>query len=178
MNFELLRSRRYPSLALLAVAAFATVLWSAAPSANAADSTNAGESSISEPLDGGLEKSMKEMNGAMKALSRGVTADNKDAALDALSKFEAAIINAKSQTPETAEKVDEKKRPEFVASFRKTLLETLKLAADAETLILDAKYKDADQLIKTKLMAMKKTGHEKFKGDDDEHGGGPGPGKK
>lgn len=116
-----------------------------------------------EPANSTIKKAMDEMNAALKVLSAGVTAENKDASLAELEKFEMAVISAKSQTPESAEKIDEKKRPAFVAEFRKALLDALKLACDAEAAIADGKYKDADKLIKNKLGAMKSAGHSKFK---------------
>lgn len=117
------------------------------------------------PAEATIKKAMDEMNAALKVLGGGVTADNKDASLQELEKFEMAVMAAKSQTPESAEKVDEKKRPAFVAEFRKELLDALKLACDVEAAIVDGKYKDADKLIKNKLGAMKSAGHGKFKPD-------------
>jgi hypothetical protein len=80
-------------------------------------------------------------------------------------KFETAVIAAKSLTPGSAAKVDEKKRAAFVADFRKTLIEALKFACDAEAAIADGKYKDAEKLINNKLSGVKSAGHSKFKED-------------
>jgi hypothetical protein len=112
-----------------------------------------------------ISKAMKEMNGAIEALSKGVTAANKDASLEELAKFETAVLAAKAVEPSSAAKVEEKKRAAFVADYRKTLLEALKYAADAESAILDAKFKEADTLIRNKLGGLKSTGHGKFKTD-------------
>ncbi len=124
---------------------------------------SARSSSPVNPAEDAVKHAMDDMNSALKALSSGVTAENKDASLEELSKFESAIIAAKSHEPESAAKIDEKKRPAFVAEFRKTLLDALKTACDAEAAIADGKYKDADKLIKNKLGAMKSAGHSKFK---------------
>jgi hypothetical protein len=118
-----------------------------------------------DPVDASIKQSMDQMNDAMKALSKPITPENKEAALEELTKFETAIIAAKSLTPSTAAKVDEKKRPAFVAEFRKSLVEALKFACDAEVAIAEGKYKDADKLINNKLAAMKSAGHSKFKED-------------
>ncbi|MBK7644917.1 MAG: hypothetical protein IPJ19_18055 [Planctomycetes bacterium] len=126
----------------------AAVLLAAAPSA---------------PPAGGLDASMKQMSEALKVLEKGVTAQNEAEALAELAKFESALIAAKSEVPDSAEKVDEKKRPAYVADYRKTLVATLKLALDAEVAIADHKYKDADSLIRNKLVAQKSAGHSKFK---------------
>jgi hypothetical protein len=122
-------------------------------------------SSALDPVDASIKQSMDQMNDAMKALSKPITPENKDAALEELTKFETAVIAAKSLTPSSAAKVDEKKRPAFVADFRKTLVEALKFACDAEVAIAEGKYKDADKLINNKLAAMKSAGHSKFKED-------------
>jgi len=115
------------------------------------------------PPNDTLEQAMKQMSESLKTLEKGVTAENHVAALDELSKFEAALITAKAQVPDSAAKVEEKKRGAYEADFRKTLVATLKLALDAETAIADGKYKDADGLIRNKLAAQKSAGHSKFK---------------
>ena len=117
------------------------------------------------PPNGTIEQAMKQISGSMKTLEKGVTAENQVAALEELAKLETAIVAAKGQSPDSAEKVDEKKRAAFVADFRKTLIATLRLALDAETAIADGKFKDADGLIKNKLAAQKSAGHSKFKPD-------------
>src|SRR5689334_6840384 len=115
------------------------------------------------PPNGALEQAMKQMSDALKTLEKGVTAENQAASLDELSKFETALVSAKGQVPDSAAKVDEKKRAAFVADYRKTLVATLRLALDAESAIADGKYKDADALIRNKLAAQKSAGHSKFK---------------
>jgi hypothetical protein len=122
--------------------------------------------SPADPAEAAIEQAMGQMNDALEVLSKGVTAENRDAALDELAKFETALIAAKSQVPASAQKVDEKKRPAFVAEFRKSLLDALKIACDAEAAVADGKFKEADKLIANKLGAMKSAGHGKFKGED------------
>lgn len=142
-----------PSIALAAVAATSWLSLHAGANPPAAV----------DPAEAAIKQAMDQMNDALKVLAKGVTADTKAAALDELTKFETAVIAAKAQVPASAEKVDEKKRAAFTADFRKTLLETLKIACDAEAAIADGKYKDAEKLINNKLSAQKSAGHGKFK---------------
>jgi hypothetical protein len=146
----------FSSLALAAVAATSWISLRATASPVAA-------STAVDPTEAAIKQAMGQMNDALKVLAKGVNADNKAAALDELTKFETALIAAKALVPESAEKIDEKKRAAFVADFRKTLLETLKIACDAEAAIADGKYKDAEKLINNKLSAQKSAGHGKFK---------------
>lgn len=118
-----------------------------------------------EPLNDAIGQAMKQMNDALKALGKGITAETRDASLEELSKLETAVIAAKSQTPESASKIDDKKRAAFVADYRKTLVEALRFACDAESLTLEGKYKDADTIVRNKLGGLKATGHGKFKTD-------------
>ncbi len=110
-----------------------------------------------------IAKSMQQMNDALEALSKGITAANREAALEELAKFESAVIGAKAAVPASATKVDEKKRAAFVADYRKTLIDALDFAAAAERAVIDGKYKDADTLVRNKLGGLKSTGHGKFK---------------
>ncbi|MCK6448513.1 MAG: cytochrome b562 [Planctomycetes bacterium] len=154
--------------ALLVAGGVALVAWNSLARAEA----SATAASLSVSLDEELEGGMREMNGALKAIGKGISAENRDVALEALSKFQRGAIAAKASTPGMAAKLDEKQRPEFVAEYRKMLAETVKLACDAEIAILDGKYKDADEILKNKLMGMKKAGHDKFQEEEEEgHGG-------
>jgi len=120
-----------------------------------------------------IEAAMNQMKKSISALGKGITEETRAATLEELTKFETAVISAKSQTPDTAAAVDEKKRPAFVAEFRANLCEALKLACDAEIAVANGKYKDAEGILKGKLGQLKSAGHDKFK-KDDEGGGGKG----
>jgi len=122
------------------------------------------------PANDAIEQAMGQMNGALKALGKGITAETRTTALEELVKFEQAVIAAKAQTPDSAAGVDEKKRPAFVAEFRSSLCEALKLACDAEIAVVNGKYKEAEAIVKGKLPSLKSAGHGKFKKDDE--GGG------
>ncbi|HUR28576.1 MAG TPA: hypothetical protein VM509_10345 [Planctomycetota bacterium] len=117
------------------------------------------------PAGEALKTAMHQIDESLKALGKGVTAENRPAMLVELAKLETAVMTAKAETPESAAKVDEKKRDAFVAEYRKTLVETLQFALSTEVAILDAKYKEADTLIRNKLGGMKSKGHGKFKTD-------------
>jgi hypothetical protein len=155
---------RLVSLGIAAILVAGVAVWSSSHLAHA----NVAPAADPAPAVAGNEaisKAMKDMNAALESLSKGVNPANKDASLADLAKFETAVLAAKGEVPASAAKVDEKKRAAFVAEYRKTLLEALKFAADAEAAIVDAKFKDADTLIRNKLGGLKSTGHGKFKTD-------------
>lgn len=118
------------------------------------------------PANEALEQAMGQLQQSMKALGKGISAETQAAALEELAKIEAAILVAKTQTPDTAATVDEKKRPDFVAEFRTTLLEALKLVCDAEIAVVNEKYKEAEGILRGKLSTLKSASHDKFKGED------------
>lgn len=114
-----------------------------------------------------IEASMKQLMQSMKALGKGVSAETSEATLGELVKIQQALLAAKGETPDTAAAVDEKKRAEFVAEYRTTLLEALKFACDAEIAVVNGDYKEAESVIKNKLGGLKSEGHDKFKGKDE-----------
>lgn len=148
------RSIALRSLPVLLVAA-GFLAWSSARPAAAAG-----------PANDALEQAMGQMQQSMKALGKGISAETKTAALEELAKVQAALLAAKAETPDTAAAVDEKKRAEFVAEYRTTLLEALKLACDAEIAVVNDKFKDAEGILRGKLGSLKAEGHDKFKGKD------------
>lgn len=120
----------------------------------------------SAPVNDTLEQAMGQLQQSMKTLGKGINAETKASALEELAKIQAAILTAKAQTPDTAAKVDEKKRADFVAEFRTTLLEALKLVCDTEIAVVNDKFKEAEGILRGKLAALKSAGHDKFKGND------------
>ena len=108
---------------------------------------------------------MHQLEDSLKILGKGVTAENRAASLEELAKFQAAVLTAKALTPDSAAKVEEKKRAAFENEFRATLVEALQFTCSAELAILDGKYKDADTLIRNKLAGVKSKGHGKYKTD-------------
>lgn len=118
------------------------------------------------PANDAIEQAMGQINRSMKALGRGISEETRDSALEELAKIEESLLLAKVQTPDTAEAVDEKKRPAFVTDYRKTLIEALKFACDAESAVLEGKYKDAEGILRGKLGSLKSAAHDKFKGKE------------
>ena len=112
-----------------------------------------------------LEEAMSQLNRSIRILSKGVDEASHEKALGELVKMQQAILLAKTQMPDTAEAVDEKKRAAFVGEFRTAMIETLKLVCDTEIAVVNGKYKDAKSLV-NKLKQAKTKGHDKFKGED------------
>ena len=118
------------------------------------------------PASEALAQAMHQVDESTKTLSKGVNAENREQSLLEIAKLETALMNAKALTPDSAAKVEEKKRAGFVNDFKKTLVEALQFTLTAETAILDGKYKEADTVIRNKLGGIKSTGHGKFKTDE------------
>ena len=119
--------RRLTPLILFAVLVPGALFWILSRDAHAAVAPAGNEA---------IAKAMHEMNDALEVLGKGITAANKDAALEQLTKFETAVITAKAAVPASAAKVEEKKRPAFLADYRKTLLEGLDFRAKNVTAAL------------------------------------------
>jgi soluble cytochrome b562 len=111
--------------------------------------------------DSGIKRAMSEINRAIKALDEGIDKDSVDATLGHLLSIEKAILDAKGQTPPSAEEEDEKKRERFVAEYRVLMLDLLKQVCDAEAAVVQGKYRDAEKII-GKLDSTKSRGHGKF----------------
>jgi hypothetical protein len=158
MSFVRPTARPVLPLFLLCAGLVTSVVWMTARDARA---TSPAAPTANEPL----EQAMRQINGAGKALGRGITADNRDESLTQIVKLQNAVIAAKEMTPDTAAAVEADKRPAFLAEYRKTLAEVLKVACDMEIAILDGKYDVAQDLMKTQLGALKKSGHDKFQGE-------------
>jgi soluble cytochrome b562 len=117
--------------------------------------------------DGPLEEAMERMNASMKVLLKGVSADNRDAALDHVAKMQASILTAKTEKPHSAEKVAEGERGAFLAEYRKTLVQALAATCKLETALLDGKYDAANAVVKDELAPLKKSGHDRFNPDEE-----------
>lgn len=137
-------------LTLLAASSAISLAWFAAPM---------------DPASEALKTAMQQIDESVKILGKGVSAENRAASLDELAKFQTAVMTAKALTPDSAAKVDEKKRAAFVNEFRTTLIEALQLSLTAELAIVDGKYKEADTVIRNKLGGIKSKGHGKYKTD-------------
>ncbi len=151
MSFVRSIARPVLPLSLLCIGFVASAAWITARDAGAAPAANEE-----------LEQTMRQINGAGKMLGRGITKDNRDESLLQIDKMQHALLAAKAMTPDAVAGVAADKRDAFLADYRRTLLEALKVACDIEIAILDGKYEDAQELVKTQLNAIKKNGHDKF----------------
>jgi len=166
MNHTLRPGRLLFALGLLAATSTVGFAWFSAPRSTPASATaSAPPSAPPSAPNEALEQAMHQMDESMKVLGKGVKEENRDAALEELARFQSAVLTAKALTPDSAAKVDEKKRAAHTHEFRKTLVEALQFTCVAETAILDGKYKEADTVIRNKLGGVKSTGHGKFKQD-------------
>lgn len=150
-------------LSLICAGFVASAVWITAGGADAAPAVSITDRDAA--ANDQLEQSMRQINSSVKALTRGITADNRDESLAQIVRIEQAVISAKTATPDSASAIDAAKQPAFFAEFRKSLVEVLKVACDVEIAILDGKYEAATELVRSQFNAMKKRGHEKFKDD-------------
>src|SRR5262245_44103546 len=72
-----------------------------------------------------LEGLMNQMKAEVRALSKGINAENRDKSLERIANFERAVLGAKLQTPPNAEGLEGDKKTEFMNGFRKKLIEVL-----------------------------------------------------
>jgi hypothetical protein len=149
---------RVLALVVIAVAAVGSLAWSPAPRA-----TRAGAAAAVEAL----EQSMEEMNSLLRALGKGLEEKNRDKALEQVSKFQTAVLVAKLRTPPEALKLEEAKRPEFVAGFRKKLIELLAVTCKLEMALLERQFDEANRLVKDELPRLKQEGHDAYQGDEE-----------
>ena len=117
-----------------------------------------------------LEHSMESMNGALKGLSKGITAENKDRSLEQIARMQTGVVAAKSAVPPMAASIEEAKRAEFVVGYRRKLIEVLALTCKLESTVLDAKYDEANALVKD-LSRLKGEGHDAYTEEKEEHEG-------
>ena len=130
-----------------------------------------------------VEGAMKQMNGAYKALKASAfDAASKGADLEAVQRLQMAVVGAKGGAG-TLRMTDEAKskfgadKAAFEAGYRRKMLETLKIAVELETAILDGKSAEAKALV-GKLHDMEESGHDVFKGEEEERGERRGGGEK
>lgn len=77
-----------------------------------------------------------------------------------------AVQEAKLETPATAGQVKEPdKKKEFIAGFRKEMIELQHALLDLELAAVEDKADDAKKVFDERLKAIKKEGHGKYKGD-------------
>lgn len=114
-----------------------------------------------------IHEQMEVMNASLRFfLKTGANAENRERALESIAKFQGAIVASKSLTPATAAKVEEAKRAEFVTGYRKVLVDVLAASCRLEGALLDGKYDEANRIAREELTALKKSGHDKYEGEE------------
>lgn len=116
-----------------------------------------------------LAEAMSTLNSNFRTFRKAVKgeAPNKELALTALLKMQAATHSAKLETPESAKPQGEPANlsPEaaraLTRDYRKALISCEKALLDLELLVLDEKYSEVDVALRG-VLAMKKAGHDKF----------------
>jgi hypothetical protein len=152
------------ALALVGAASFGLVAWTPARAQDPGKREHEEKGG-----EDALEHAMESMNGALKSMLKGIDATSRDKALEQIAKFQSNLLTAKLLTPPMAEKIDAAKRPEFVAGYRRKLVDVLSASAKVEAAILDGKYDEANKVVKEELTRLKKEGHDKYQEEKDEH---------
>ena len=147
------------SAAALGAAIWASLAWS--PSRAADPAVRAEEE---------LEHAMEQMNGCVKAWAKGIDAAGRDKALEQVAKFQSNVLTAKLLTPPDTDKVEEAKRAEYLAGFRKKLVDVLAASCQLENALIANDFDAANRTVKD-LLHLKKEGHDAYQ-PEDEHGHG------
>jgi hypothetical protein len=115
-----------------------------------------------------LGQAMEHMNAGMRKANKALKAGDTAGALEGLSEFQRNVIAAKAETPPMAAKQPEAERAAFVAAYRTTLLDVLRISCDVEQALLEGRLDDARTAFAEKLHPMEDTGHGRF-AEDEEH---------
>jgi soluble cytochrome b562 len=108
---------------------------------------------------------MEGLRGQAKAGGKAIEAKDAAAAWTAVCGMQAKILEAKQETPATAEGKPAADRPAFVNAFRAKLSELLKATCDLEADVLAGKLDDATAKLRTITGPMQKAGHKEFRKD-------------
>lgn len=114
-----------------------------------------------------LGQAMEHMKGGLRKVQRGLKAGESASALEGLGEFQRHLIAAKAETPPLAAKVPDAERAGFVAAYRTTLLDALRVSCDVEQALLEGRMDDARTLFGEKLRPMEESGHARFTEDED-----------
>ncbi len=114
-----------------------------------------------------LGQAMEHMNAGMRKANKALKAGDTAGALEGLGEFQRNVIAAKAETPPMAATVPEAERAAFVAAFRTTLLDVLRVSCDVEQALLEGRLDDARTAFAEKLRPLEDKGHERFGGEED-----------
>lgn len=115
-----------------------------------------------------LHEAMEHMNAGMRKAQRALKSGDAAAALEGLGEFQRNLIAAKAEQPPKAATLPEAERAAFVAAYRTTLLDVLRISCDVEQALVEGRLDDARTAFAEKLRPMEETGHGRFT-DGDEH---------
>jgi hypothetical protein len=79
--------------------------------------------------------------------------------------MQAKLLEAKQETPATAEGKSAAERPAFVNAFRAKVSEVLKKTCDLEAAVLAGRNDDARGILREITGPMQKAGHQEFRKD-------------
>jgi hypothetical protein len=162
--------RRSVPFALVGAAMLGLIAWIPARSQDKQDKGEHGRPERGQEKDSPLEGDMNTMKAELRALGKGINAESRDKALERIANFQKAVLAAKLETPPTAAEVPADKKAEYVAGFRRKLIEVLATSCKLETAVIDGKYDDATKIVTNDLKQLQNEGHDKYKGKDkDEH---------
>jgi len=156
--------RRSVPFALLGAATLGLVAWIPARSQ---DKGERGRPERAQEKENALEGAMNTMKSEVRALGKGINAESRDKSLERIANFQKAVLAAKLETPPTAADVPADKKAEFLAGFRKKLIEVLAASCRLETAVLDGKYDDATKIVTSDLKQLQTEGHDKYKGKEE-----------
>jgi len=145
---------------LLATAALALgTAWktSAAPAQDPA-AEPAGEHQDDSPLHAAMEL----MNASQRKINRALKSGDGPTALGALAEFQTNVIAAKSQVPPRAAEFSGEEQQKFVAAFRSTLVDLLRVTCDLEQALIAGRLEEAQKVFVEKLRPMEDKGHARF----------------
>ena len=159
--------RRSVPFALVGIATLGLIAWIPARSQ---DKGEKGRPERGQEHENPLEGDMNTMKAELRALGKGINAESRDKALERIANFQKAVLAAKLETPPNAADVPADKKAEYVAGFRRKLIEVLATSCKLETAVIDGKYDDATKIVTSDLKQLQTEGHDKYKGKDkDEH---------
>jgi hypothetical protein len=115
--------------------------------------------------EGKLEEVMQGLQAGHQRLGKALDKKDVPAALGLVAEMQTSAHAAKHEVPGRAAEIkDEPAKAAFLLGYKKQIIELERVLLDIENALLDNKPEDAKKLSDEKLKALKKTGHDKYKG--------------